>query len=155
MTSVFASAHSRGLRPPNFGHTWTSFFFASAHSRGLRPHCLRPPRRVCPLCLSAFARVATLCACVGVVFIDLCLSAFARVATQALFQKPPSLESLPQRIRAGCDEEGICPDCYRKIFASAHSRGLRPDFFPPLLSHAIFASAHSRGLRPRATHGRR
>lgn len=39
----------------------------------------------------------------GTTMARLCLSAFARVATRTAASIRPSVSSLPQRIRAGCD----------------------------------------------------
>ena len=58
------------------------------------------------LCHSAFARVATLDGCVKLASFNLCHSAFARVATPPLSVLHCLRASLPQRIRAGCDDAG-------------------------------------------------
>ena len=55
--------------------------------------------------------------------------------------------SLPQRIRAGCDDkiQEILDE--EEDFATAHSRGLRHNRVNNILSVTDFATAHSRGLR--------
>ena len=58
--ACFASAHSRGLRRASNNKLRLYAFFASAHSRGLRLSGMRLLTIVSLLCLSAFARVATL-----------------------------------------------------------------------------------------------
>ena len=120
----FATAHSRGLRREIFETVCTDLklchsafvrvatilkcqglmicIFATAHSRGLRLGTLRNR----PSATSLPQRIRAgcdLCACVGVVFIDLCHSAFVRVATRPYRYPTFDRASLPQRIRAGCD----------------------------------------------------
>ena len=58
-TASFATAHSRGLRPPFLRRSLTATTFATAHSRGLRLQQIRQCLQFRHLCHSAFARVAT------------------------------------------------------------------------------------------------
>ena len=57
-------------------------------------------------------------------------------------------ETLPQRIRAGCDIASSPLTSRDAVFATAHSRGLRPVQTEFGLNYVNFATAHSRGLRP-------
>lgn len=77
--------------------------FASAHSRGLRPAVVVNIHACDDLCYSAFARVATMAKSSQYLSPTLCHSAFARVATYSLTGKKELQRPLPQRIRAGCD----------------------------------------------------
>ena len=77
---VFATAHSRGLRPRRSGSGLPSRIFATAHSCGLRLLTAKQ-RRKRNLCHSAFVRVATPSAVNAVQVSLLCHSAFVRVAT--------------------------------------------------------------------------
>ena len=77
--------------------------FATAHSRGLRLNLYARLINLPFLCHSAFARVATRrCRCC-IVYWLLCHSAFARVATLSQPKSACRTQTLPQRIRAGCD----------------------------------------------------
>ena len=122
------------------------------------------------LCLSAFARVAT-CSMRKMLSISrrLCLSAFARVATSPASFVVSFPNTLPQRIRAGCDQT---PPCWQGLkFCLCHSafvrvatktRGCRVVIVPLCHSafvrvatcclrvhplNSSFATAHSCGLR--------
>ena len=141
------------------------------------------------LCHSAFVRVATMKEAKMVRDWLLCHSAFARVATisaqysvirrlfatahscglrRACCQTAVPILALPQRIRAGCDEnlcaiqctESLCHSAFARvatasrdvngelaIFATAHSCGLRQERKKLEAYKAIFATAHSCGLR--------
>ena len=55
--------------------------------------------------------------------------------------------SLPQRIRAGCDRLSSSTSMRVTIFATAHSRGLRPSGGQLIKRIGNFATAHSCGLR--------
>ena len=57
--------------------------------------------------------------------------------------------SLPQRIRAGCDRLSSSTSMRVTIFATAHSRGLRPSGGQLIKRIGNFATAHSCGLRLR------
>ena len=79
--TIFATAHSRGLRPPPANRKNRIIHFATAHSRGLRRRSVQLPADSPVLCHSAFARVAT-CTISEVNYgMFLCHSAFVRVAT--------------------------------------------------------------------------
>ncbi len=67
---------------------------------------LRVYRQRRPLCLSAFVRVATHQIVGAGLKTALCLSAFARVATPWILLLLTTWGTLPQRIRAGCDDGG-------------------------------------------------
>ena len=98
------------------------------------------------LCHSAFVRVATMTTAAKPPKISLCHSAFVRVATlqeshyqyclifatahscglrQKASRSTSGTQSLPQRIRAGCDECTDQPIQVLIVFATAHSCGLR------------------------------
>ena len=187
---TFASAHSCGLRPRTMMIFCNLQIFASAHSCGLRQwddarSCavLTLPQRIragCDktaglsaneymLCLSAFARVATLrpfsAAHGGTIFatahscglrrsstcgslnaISLCHSAFVRVATQMRELTVPLLHLCHSAfVRVATQQE---PEEYRQThFATAHSCGLRLFECGRNCSKAGFATAHSCGLR--------
>ena len=78
---TFATAHSCGLRRGIDGVNYNAAIFASAHSRGLR------------LCIAVLRGLQH----------RLCHSAFVRVATFQRVHVADNVDSLPQRIRAGCD----------------------------------------------------
>ncbi len=101
------------------------------------------------LCHSAFARVATAAGARNRVIEVLCHSAFARVATLQILCHLLRHQSLPQRIRAGCDSRRTRHLSQSLTFATAHSRGLRRGITPLLSINLVFATAHSRGLRRR------
>ena len=143
--------------------------FATAHSRGLRRLKTTLNQNLSNLCHSAFARVATVNSGTRCVDLNLCHSAFARVATQlderkrnnyalchSAFARVATIvhtnktcnDTLPQRIRAGCDQNPRNRNLTRPAFATAHSRGLRRDFYASANNADSFATAHSRGLRP-------
>ena len=97
----------------------------SAFVRVATDYTLEFTARTC-LCHSAFARVATAQHEVFAELVALCLSAFARVATTARPLSASTHRPLPQRIRAGCD--AVSSSWFvslNRLFASAHSRGLR------------------------------
>ena len=100
--AAFATAHSRGLRPPPANRKNRIIHFATAHSCGLRRNKLINACNFVTLCHSAFARVATTFDFKLKSNRKLCHSAFARVATE-----------LPLRLTQ------------TMVFATAHSCGLR------------------------------
>ena len=111
--------------------------FASAHSCGLR---------LDPRALTYNTRF-------------LCHSAFVRVATPRNSFRCNLSASLPQRIRAGCDETGGGFVAIELLFASAHSCGLRLHGLCCLLADGVlchsafvrvatFADLSPRELRP-------
>ena len=123
----FASAHSRGLRPIPVQQTRQRVSLPQRIRAGCdtfavaTPSCLSSlPQRIragcdasdiadyilSELCHSAFARVATALAAGCRLRYVLCHSAFARVATPPLSVLHCLRASLPQRIRAGCDDAG-------------------------------------------------
>ena len=75
------------------------------------------------LCLSAFARVATLKSVAHPCALWLCLSAFARVATAG--HQRTCGHGLFKVVNNGTRNEGISALAGMEHFASAHSRGLR------------------------------
>ena len=99
--------------------------FATAHSCGLRRAPPLPSARAFLLCHSAFVRVATRKKC----------------------STSSANASLPQRIRAGCDEQYALFVDRATDFATAHSCGLRPVRKMPCITSRPFATAHSCGLR--------
>ena len=101
------------------------------------------------LCLSAFARVATSSRLVCLLRSRLCLSAFARVATSSGQLSSYTPATLPQRIRAGCDEiqrqvHGHSGSLPQRIRAGCDS-----DEEIRAYAWIFFATAHSCGLRLR------
>ena len=74
------------------------------------------------LCLSAFVRVATKYEHHSKPSKALCLSAFVRVATRENRRPPKGKQTLPQRIRAGCDNTLICGIVHRALCLSAFVR---------------------------------
>ena len=158
----------------------------------IRAGCDRKARPVCRaivLCHSAFVRVATDWLAKKVKLSDLCHSAFVRVATCDVcdggncdcfatahscgLRRPCTshalgTQSLPQRIRAGCDKNkpelndyaGLCHSAFVRVatvpnpddkpcalFATAHSCGLRRHGWEAAKNILDFATAHSCGLR--------
>ena len=128
----------------SFRHTNS---FATAHSCGLRRTYDTNLNRYISLCHSAFVRVATLLLdrCAGC--LHLCHSAFVRVATLCIFHSLLNLSSLPQRIRAGCDEGVISIILTPSLCHSAFVRVATDTRCSKTLA-AAFATAHSCGLRP-------
>ena len=168
--SIFATAHSCGLRPSRGallnlililchsafvrvateafdGHVRLEILFATAHSCGLRR--LRKHRLFARkiLCHSAFVRVAT-DRCMGAAAARiLCHSAFVRVATRPFDKAYPRFASLPQRIRAGCDLRLFRLPRIR--LALCHSAFVRvaTKVLKCCKKYCSFATAHSCGLR--------
>ncbi len=142
--------------------------FATAHSRGLRPAVVVNIHACDDLCHSAFARVATAACKQEEQDNPLCHSAFARVATAQCTAPCRFPSSLPQRIRAGCDLQVPPPllpawSLPQRIRAGCDLM-LMPLAFADSLCHSAFvrvatpfgvsfqraqtfATAHSRGLR--------
>ena len=100
---TFASAHSCGLRPRTMMIFCNLQIFASAHSCGLRQW---DDARSCAV-LTLPQRIRAGCDIMG-----------------EMDGRPGT--ALPQRIRAGCDLCGLRHSSLHPRFATAHSRGLRP-----------------------------
>ena len=99
--------------------------FASAHSCGLRP---RTMMIFCNLQIFASAHSCGLRP-IPVQQTRQRVSLPQRIRAgcdEGSYGNGKSLSSLPQRIRAGCDRQQTRTNQLQKRFASAHSRGLRP-----------------------------
>ena len=121
--------------------------FASAHSCGLRP---RTMMIFCNLQIFASAHSCGLRP-IPVQQTRQRVSLPQRIRAgcdEGSYGNGKSLSSLPQRIRAGCDRQQTRTNQLQKRFASAHSRGLRPCCRLQKVHTQLFATAHSCGLRP-------
>ena len=144
---TFASAHSCGLRPRTMMIFCNLQIFASAHSCGLRP---RTMMIFCNLQIFASAHSCGLRP-IPVQQTRQRVSLPQRIRAgcdEGSYGNGKSLSSLPQRIRAGCDRQQTRTNQLQKRFASAHSRGLRPCCRLQKVHTQLFATAHSCGLRP-------
>ena len=143
---TFASAHSCGLRPRTMMIFCNLQIFASAHSCGLRPIPVQQTRQR----VSLPQRIRAGCD-EGSYGNGKSLSSLPqRISAgcdHGFSQHTASIVTLPQRIRAGCDKDFFRGCSELCLFATAHSRGLRPP--PANRKNRIihFATAHSRGLR--------
>ena len=100
------------------------------------------------LCHSAFARVATpytACSAASMCCFATAHSCGLRRILAVLNET--SVDALPQRIRAGCDEIRFFSNFTSPVFATAHSCGLRPKRMKFTRLTQAFATAHSCGLR--------
>ncbi len=121
--SVFATAHSCGLRPV-FSY---SALVANTLPQRIRAGCDVHPcmpkirRSSLPQRIRAGCDKSGVCRRVAVY---LCHSAFVRVATDRSI-RTDNHRPLPQRIRAGCDSAAVGAALFTGFFATAHSCGLR------------------------------
>ena len=142
----FATAHSCGLR------RFASVFinqpeaFATAHSCGLRLICL--------FCFIVIQFFATAHSCGLRRCRSLMTSAFATFASahscglrQRKTRHYVESNSLPQRIRAGCDSLRPCRCSLHRSLPQRIRAGCDVDELAAFVSAQFFASAHSCGLR--------
>ncbi len=142
----FATAHSCGLRPSFSSFAPSSASFATAHSRGLRLHPSATDTATC-FFATAHSRGLRLFAPAAAHFPATLPQRIRAGCDHGFSQHTASIVTLPQRIRAGCDRAKAAAALADRIFATAHSRGLRRFGFCPCRRAERFASAHSRGLR--------
>ena len=143
----FATAHSCGLRRDNDTGKCKHDTFATAHSCGLRhphfyPHVDKLPFATAHSCgLRRFDSFQKM-------FIALSLPQRIRAGCDDSQGCACSgIASLPQRIRAGCDRQETLTAYIGKLCHSAFVRvATRHLQAPP--RHSVFATAHSCGLRP-------
>ena len=146
--SVFATAHSCGLRRQIISEALTYFALPQRIRAGCddRKEVDHSGNR---LCHSAFVRVATMMNYISMR--DLCFFATAHSCGLRRGKRTHICGkfTLPQRIRAGCDDFRLFVIVAVTSFATAHSCGLRRWSMRRCMSMCAFATAHSCGLRLR------